>query len=443
MDQRQMISAVVGAVAGLAFLFFLPQAVPAQEYSLRDLLKIALERSERVRIAEENVFIAEQGRKKAISALIPRATSFATYTAYDQAKLTSGVTPTSAPTVIQPSDLATWGVRLDQSFYMNMREWTALHLARLNITRSRYELQSVRDDYLLIVCGAYFDVMRAQKGLAIAEANLDRLTRYRDAAKTRLRVGEVTKTTLLRAEAELSGALSDRERTKNALELARDVLARVVGLERPFGVKEDTFEDPSLVPVESFQEQALRNRSELKSLEMQKQMAEAQIDYARGAYWPTIGLSAVYSGLDQVPAATTTNKESKYVGAAVNFPFFEGGLRVAEVNEAKARKRQAEMTFNDTLKAIKVEVQSAFLDLSTQKGVLKFVGDQVVFARDNYNAVAKQFEFGLANSLDVIDANNLLLSAERQMADAMYSYQLAILRLDRTTGMIQKTALKQ
>ncbi|HPL62901.1 MAG TPA: TolC family protein [Syntrophales bacterium] len=170
MDQRQMISAVVGAVAGLAFLFFLPQAVPAQEYSLRDLLKIALERSERVRIAEENVFIAEQGRKKAISALIPRATSFATYTAYDQAKLTSGVTPTSAPTVIQPSDLATWGVRLDQSFYMNMREWTALHLARLNITRSRYELQSVRDDYLLIVCGAYFDVMRAQKGLAIAEA---------------------------------------------------------------------------------------------------------------------------------------------------------------------------------------------------------------------------------------------------------------------------------
>jgi outer membrane protein len=436
-------SAVVGAVAGLAFLFCVPPPSPAQEYSLRDLLKIALERSERVRIAEENVIVAEQGRKKAISALVPRATSFASYTAYDQAKLTSGITPASPPTVIQPSDVSTWGVRLDQSFYMNMRELIALRIARESIDRSKYDLQSVRDDYLLLVAAAYFDVMRAQRGLAIAEANLDRLTRYRDAARTRLRVGEVTKTTLLRAEAELSGALSDRERSKNALDLAKNVLARVAGLEGPFSVKEDTFEDPTAAPVDSFQDQALRNRAELKSLELQKKIAEDQVSYARGSYWPTISLSAVYSGLDQVPVASTTNKESKYVGAAVNFPFFEGGLRVAEVNEAKARQRQADMALRDTVKTVRVEVQSAYLDLSTQKGVLKFVGDQVVFARDNYNAVSKQFEFGLASSLDVIDANNLLLSAERQMADAVYSYQLAILRLDRTTGVIQQTALKQ
>jgi outer membrane protein TolC len=48
--------------------------------------------------------------------------------------------------------------------------------------------------------------------------------------------------------------------------------------------------------------------------------------------------------------------------------------------------------------------------------------------------VAKQFEFGLASSLDVIDANNLLISAQKLMSDATYNYQFFILRLQRVTG---------
>ena len=59
---------------------------------------------------------------------------------------------------------------------------------------------------------------------------------------------------------------------------------------------------------------------------------------------------------------------------------------------------------------------------------------QLAYAEDNIRAVAKQFEFGLASSLDVIDANNLLISAQKLMADATYNYQFFILRLQRVTG---------
>ncbi|MFB3924548.1 MAG: TolC family protein [Syntrophales bacterium] len=430
----------VSALGLFLILFSLHTGIAAAaEYSLEDLFKIAIERSEKIKISEENVTIAEAGKSKALSALIPKVTAFSGYTVYDQTKYGSSA---GSPVLIQPSDTSVWGARIDQSFYLNGRELTALRISRETIDRSRYDLASSRDDYLLTVAGAYYDVLRAGKGLDIADANLERLTKYRDAAKTRLRVGEVTKTTLLRAEGELSGAQSERIRARNALELTKAVLARVVGIAPDFTLKESVREERELPSLPSLFDTAMKERSDLKSLEMQKKIAEDQVAYAKGAYWPTVSLSAVYAGADQDPTSATLNRESKYVGAALNFPIFEGGFRSADVREARSRQKQSELAYADTVKSVKIDVQNAYLDLLTQKGILQFLGDQLVYARDNYNAVAKQFEFGLASSLDVIDANNLLLSAERQMADAVYSYQLAILRLDRTTGVLQKTALK-
>jgi len=107
---------------------------------------------------------------------------------------------------------------------------------------------------------------------------------------------------------------------------------------------------------------------------------------------------------------------------------------VAEVSEAYAKKRQIDYTYEDSKKSVGIEVDSAYLDLTTQKGVLKSLEDQFVFARDNYNAVLKQFINGLANSIDVMDANTLLVTAERQFTDAVYNYQQAILKVKRATG---------
>jgi len=81
-----------------------------------------------------------------------------------------------------------------------------------------------------------------RKNLEIADANLERLTKYRDAAEKRLRVGEVTRTVLLRAEGELSGAKSDQVQAKNGLELAMDVLVNNVGIKSAVTLRETPVE---------------------------------------------------------------------------------------------------------------------------------------------------------------------------------------------------------
>jgi outer membrane protein len=416
-----------------------PSSLLAEEYSLDDLCRIALARSEKLKVAEENLTIAETGNDKAFSYLLPRLTATGGYTQYSEKKLTA------TGGVLQPESAFGWGVRVDETVSLSGRELTALGISRQNVTKSRYDLTAIREDYLLrYVAAAYYNVLMARKGLEIADSNLVRLMKYREAAEKRLRVGEVTKTALLRAEGELSGAKSDRLQALNGLELAMAVLASNVGIKDAFMLREVPVPASDTPAITVFQERAFAVRADLKSMDVQKQIAADQIKIAEGAFWPSISVFGVYAGADLNPATSSLNRESIYGGVALNFPFFDGGLRKADVSEAKARERQAALLYDDMKKGIEIEVQTVYLDLVTQKGILQFLNDQLAFARDNYHAVARQFDFGLANSLDVLDSNTLLVSAERKAASALYNYELALLRMKKATGtLIATAAVKQ
>ncbi|HCX90627.1 MAG: hypothetical protein COW04_02670 [Deltaproteobacteria bacterium CG12_big_fil_rev_8_21_14_0_65_43_10] len=410
----------------------------AEEYSLADLYRIALERSERIKLSEEDLYISERTKDKAISVLFPRLSTFGNFTGYSEDKRSA----TGA--VIQPDYSTSWGLRLDQSLSLSGRELDAFKISKDNIEKSKYDLDAVREEYIFGVSSAYYDVLRVKKAVDIARANVERLTKHRDAAAIRVRVGEVTKTVLLRAEAELSGAQSELIRGENALSFAKTVLARVVGLTGDYDLKEvpEGNQYPAGYKPEDalgpLKEAALSERAELKSLDIQKKIAGDQVKYARGLYWPTLSIEGVYLGRDEDPASAFINRESIYAGIKLTFPFFEGGLRRAEVMEAMAKQRQANLIYEDLRKRINVEVENAYLDYMTQKGVLKSLEDRLAFARENYSAISRQFEFGLANSIDVMDANTLLVTAERQLVDAAYNYKLSILRIERVTGRLMK-----
>lgn len=404
----------------------------AQEYALRDLYQQALKNSEKIKYAEENLYIAQMGKNKAWAVLMPKVTAFGTYNRFSEDKYTV------AGVLIQPEQSGTWGARADQAFSLSARELDALKIAGQSITKSQFDLDAAKSDFVLTVASSYYDVLKAKKALEIAAANVERLTQYRNSAEKRVKVGELTKTALLRADGELSGARADYLRATNMLKLTRAALIRITGIEETFRLKDEIIPSTDFDEFENLRETAINLRSDLKSYDMQTKIAEQYVRYARGAFWPSLGLYAIYNGADQNPAAATLNRESVLAGVSLNFPFFEGGLRVAELNEAKAKERQARLAYDDFKKNVDIELREAYLDLATQKGALKFLEDQLVFAEDNYNAVLRQYENGLATSLDVMDANALLLSSEKNVAEALYGYQLAHLKVRRSSGTLLK-----
>jgi outer membrane protein len=421
----------------------------AQEYTLSDLYQQALKNSEKMKMAQENINIAQYGKDKAWAILMPRVTAFGTYNRFSEEKYnvsTSNIALPSPPflsgsnasidtsVLVQPSESVTWGVRADQSFSLSVRELTALKVAGQTITKNEFDLDATKSDFVLIVASAYYDVMKAKKGLEIAAANMERLTQYRNSVEKRLRVGDVTKTALLRSEGELSGASADYIKATNAFQLARFALVRITGIEDEFRLKETPLPAQDNISLTNLRNIAFDRRADLKSYDMQAQIAQGYVSYARGAFWPNVNLAAIYNRVDQNPATQTLNRESLMGMVSLQFPFFEGGLRVAEYREAKAKERQAKLAYADFKKSVGIELQGAYLDLQTQKGVLQFSEDQLAFAQDNYGGVVRQFDNGLSTNLDVMDANSLLLTAEKNVAEAYYNYQLVYLRVKRSNG---------
>ncbi len=445
------------AVITVAFavLIFLDLCVSAfaVEYTLDDLYRIVLERSERIKISEEDVYIAEKNKDKAMSLLFPKLSAVGAYTGYKDRKYSA------SNSQVQPDETSSWSIRLDQTMSTSGRELTALKMAKDNIEKNKMDLASVKETYMMLVTGAYYDVLRAGKLMEVSQQNINRLKKYRDAASLRLKIGEVTKTALLRAEAELSGAQSDLVKSENLLSSTKAVLQKIAALEEDFKLYDmykslssdqikidDSIREPLGINCPSQYLECLKNiaygeRAELKSLTIQKNIADRQITYTLGTHWPTLALEGVFIAKNEVPAGSGLIRDNVYGGIRLTFPLFEGGLRYAETQEAMAKKRQIEYALSDLKKSIAVEVENAYLDYIAQKDILKSSGNQIVFARENYNAVSKQFDFGLAQSIDVMDANTTLVEAETQLIQALYSYQQSITKLKRATGFLLKSII--
>jgi outer membrane protein len=406
----------------------------ADDFSLDEAFRTALRNSEKIRLSEENVVIAETTRQKAWAVLIPKLTAYGGQPWY------SGRKVTTSGALAQPDEANTWGVRADQAFSLSGREFMALSISGDNIDKSRKDLDAARDEMLLQTAYAYFDVLRAGKSLEIADANLERLAKYRHLAERRLRLGEVTKRALLRAEGELSGARADRIRAENGLNLTKAVLARVLGVKGPVGVKESAGESGEVPPGDELLRKALERRPELRALEIQKAAADKRSGMpgeATGRRWPSVASTRETTRIRQRPPFSTKMPMPPCRSPSV----FRRGTAGGGGQGGNGKSRQADLSIEISRKTLGVEVEGARLELVTQQGVLKFQLDQAAFARDNYQAVSRQFEFGLASSLDIIDANTLLVTSEQKLAEASINYQVSWLRMKRVTGELLPSVL--
>ncbi|MDZ4186265.1 MAG: TolC family protein, partial [Desulfuromonadales bacterium] len=276
------------------------------ELTLADLYARASATAERIKLAEEQVKISQTGKDKAHAALLPRFSAGGSVSRFSEDKRTS------SGSLIQPESAGNWGVKVEQSLSLGGREFTALNLSEENIAKSKEDLRALKEEYLLAVSQSYFEVLRTQKSLEIARTNLERLKKHRDAAEKRLRLGEITKTGLLRAEGELSGVQSDFIRASNATELSRQSLMRLVGLNDDFKLKEPDPPGEELPTLQTIKERALSLRAEIKSFDRQKRIVQDQVKLAKSQYWPNLNLSVAYAGADQYPASATLNRDSLF-----------------------------------------------------------------------------------------------------------------------------------
>jgi len=408
----------------------------AMAYSLPDLYRLALLRSEEIQIAENNLDIAEKDKKRARSALLPRLSGFGNYIRYNETN------------PLQPESAWDYGVKLQQQVTLNGKEWTGYQAALDTIEQREYDLDASTEAYLFNVAAAYYDVVNIKKRVEILKANVRRLEAYKASVIKKLKLEAVPKTDLLRTEAELSGTATELVVAENELAYARATLASLVNLPRDYSIQapEQPVKSGINGRLPEFIETAQSSRAEIKSVEMALELADANISIKKSDYWPVLSVEAGYTvenaDFELLPEEDSS-EESLYGALNVEMMIFDWGLRKGTVGQAKAEKQNVRLKLQILNKQIALEVEQAYLKVIAAKEGIIALKDQLKFARANFEAVTLQFELGQADSLDVMDANTLLFNSERELSEAQNMLALSYLSLERAQGIFFKNIKAQ
>ena len=411
----------------------------AAALTIQEAYRQALQNYETVQIAQESLTQSELEKRKALSGFLPTIKSELSYTRRpDAIQSPSGG-------VIRPRSDERFQLTLNQPLYSGGRATSVYKMAGLGIEGSRAALGSTKEELLFQVAGSFYDTLKAKKNVLLEETEVKRLEAHRRDAAIRFQVGEVTKDILLRAEAELSAAKARLIRAGNDLQVAKDQLALLTKLPDDFDLEEPP--QPT-VPVQRDQEQldtAFKFRQDLVKKRLDEQIAQEGVRFARGSFYPFLSLEGQFIQDEQSPKSPFfTVNQDKLAILKLTFPLFEGGLRIAELRESKSKARQAELDHTLLQKQIRLEVRRANLDIQTLNSVLENLRDQLAFATENYTLVSKRFQVGLATNIDVLDANNILIDAERQLTNNTYDRDLAVIRLQKGMGVfLQYTGLEK
>jgi outer membrane protein len=394
-----------------------------KKYSLKELYRLGMLRSEEIMIAENLKNNALKDEDRAFSVLVPQLSGFGNYIRYSESSTT------------QPEYGYEYGVKLQQQFTINGRELILYKAAKDATEKSDYDLETAKEYSLFNIASAYYDIVNKLKRVEIFKSNVERLKAHRDAIITKLELEEVPRTDLLRTEAELSGASTELVVAENQVIIARSTLARLVELPQGYDLELPAGEEVVNISggLESFIETAYHHRSDMKSTEMDIVLADRAIDLSKSEYWPVLGFEAGYKYQETDPSYLSSG-DTLYGALNLDMVFFDWGFRKATIAQDKAKKHNAELQLKLQKKQIALEVEQAYLTTITVSNEIKALRDKLAFSKANYDAVSLQFDLGQADILDIMDANTTLVNSERELSEAQYLFVLAKISLQRAQG---------
>jgi outer membrane protein len=419
------------SAAVLVFIFATDvSAGRCETFSLQQVYGLVRQRDEAIKIAREGVDISQQEKNRARSSLLPKVTLNGNYTRYPEKTVDLG----TQEVFLQPRESYGMEAKLEQPLFEGGRNRAGYRIARKGIEVAQKDLRLSTEDRLLEAARRFYGVLKAQKGVEAEKRNVDRLTEHRRLSELRFKVGEVTETVLLRAEAELAGAKAELVVAENDLAVQRRALQILAGLPDDFEVEEPPLPEVPADSEPALNEIALKNRDDVSRSRLQESIGEDGVSLANGSFLPSVSLEAVYFRRNQDPRSTFFIDESWYVGGKVEFTLFEGGLHLAERAQARSRLEQNRLDTFQLKKSVELDVTSAYLTLRAVSRELESLRDQKKFAEENYESVSRQFTFGLVTNIDLLDANQILIDADKDLIEATYDRHLAILDLQRSTG---------
>ncbi len=299
---------------------------------------------------------------------------------------------------------------------------------------SAFAVQDSRDVVVFAVGTAYAQAVASAARVETAKAQLVSAQELDRQTANRLKAEVSPEIDVLRAQVERQSAEQRLTTATNQFEKDKLTLARITGLaiDQEFTLTDPLNDQPVAgVTKQSATEDALRSRSDLASAKASVRAAEFSLRAKKAERLPTISFHADYGG-----GGTNIGNFNQVYGieGSVSVPLYTGGRIRAEVQQAQADLARREAEQADLEGRITYDVRVAWLDLNASKSSVKVAERNKSLADRALGQSRDRYESGVTNYLEVVQAQEAVVSASENYIQSLYSFEVAKISLLRAVG---------
>ena len=411
----------------------------SQSLTLEQCIQVGLERSTSMRNARLNLAIQELRVKNARSGYFPQIFASGSYDFSD--RLDFGFEPENY----------NLGLRGVYTIWDNGQREGSFAQAKESLTATVSRNERTKQDIILDITVAYYDVLKRQELVKVSEQILARSQENTQRTRDFEEAGTLIPADIATAEVREANDELSLISNINSFQIAQATLPRLLGLDPGLLLTVSVDESYQLyqdrgtierieMQVEEAIQIALNNRPEFQERQAQIRSQEWSLTLARLQRWPRLNADVDYNvNLDDYLRERQNFSDFRTwsAGVSLNFTLFDGGVLGNRVKEIKMQLEQSRENVSDLERSVALAVRQAYLTLQRSEKSVDISKQQVLNAKLSLDVIQGRFDVGKAILLELLDAQTSYAQALTNEVNAFYDYKIAQIRLQDAMGVLQ------
>jgi outer membrane protein TolC len=413
-----------------------PASDQVLELTLRDAIKTALRYNLGAIESGQNAQIARGQRLLALSNLLPQVSAGASETVQQLNLGTvglSGLNVPAIPTVVGPFSYSSVDTSVSQTLfsYESIQRFRA---ARTAEQAAQLSYQDILDVVTLTVGNAYLQIIEADSRIKAQEAQVQNARALYDRAVDQVQAGTAPRIEATRTEVQLHTEEYNLSIARNNFQVAKLALGRAIGL--PLGQQFELadalpYSDMSPLSVDEALQIAYKSRSDFRSALASQKAAAQTLSATKGERYPVVAVNGDYGDIG--PTFGHSHGDFTFQ-AGIRIPLFTGGRIKGDITQAEAELLQRKAEAENIRGQVDYDVRTAFLNLNAAKEQVAVAKQNVELANESLARSKDRFTSGVTDSVEVVQAEQALASANDQYITSLYNHNFSKLSLARALG---------
>lgn len=410
--------------------------------SLEKALEIGLRNNKALQTAREELEKTRAQLREAQAALFPNI-DFTTQLEYGSSaaialqNIRAGIANDNFNDISTDTSEISGTIELTYDIFDGGNRGATIRRERTNLNSSQLNVETVLEDTRFNIVKDYYDLQNADAQVAIAQGAVEDANQSLRDAQLREQAGLGTRFDVLQAEVDLANASQDLTKAIADQRRARRKLAETLSLGqtaelsagdqiKQVGEWPYTLDDSIVL--------AFKNRAELESLLLDREIATADKQIALSEMYPTLTFFANYNFLDDDLGDNISVEDGQAVGGRLRWRLFDGGRSLARARQADQDLAIAETRFAQQRNEIRFQVETAYYDLISNKDNIGTAQTGVVTAEERLRLARLRFQAGVGTQTEVIDAQRDLTRARGNLLQAVIGYNQSLNSLERAVS---------